>query len=290
MHDKSYPYFCSMRFIISDGKIIEKSSYKLPEIHFGKGTNLCQKIWYGYGGIPLFPENLELLKRQAEVLGIPFPTEFKNQRELFRLVKRMLNKNRFYRSGHVLLQIFHDGSSVHSLVSSTTFTDFTFPYNEDGALAAFSSQKKYTPNTLNRWPFFNEKLWQAALAEIKDAAVQQVIIVNEKGSICECAYRNFFVIAGNKLKTPSYMSGCHENALRILVLEAASKLGLEINESNFVSEEDIYEADEIFCASESNEIQWIMGIEKQRYIHYFSVRIAEELNILLKSKALINPL
>ncbi len=279
-----------MRFITADGKIIEKINYSLPELFYGKRTDISQQIWYGYGGIPLFYENLNLLKLQAEVLGISFPSEFENQRELFRLIKRMLNKNRFYRSGHILLQLFSDGATVHSLVYSTAFTGFTFPINEDGVLATISSQKKYTPNSMNRWSFFNEKLWQAALTEKKDTPIQQAIIMNEKDSACEAAGSSFFIIAGNELKTPSYRTGCHENALRNSVLEAAVKLGLKTSESAFLSREEIFEADEVFCASESTGVQWIMGIENQRYIHYFSVRIAEEINLLLKSKAANNPL
>lgn len=279
-----------MRFITADGKIIEKINYSLPELFYGKRTDISQQIWYGYGGIPLFHENLNLLKLQAEVLGISFPSEFENQRELFRLIKRMLNKNRFYRSGHILLQLFSDGATVHSLVYSTAFTGFTFPINEDGVLATISSQKKYTPNSMNRWSFFNEKLWQAALAEKKDTPIQQAIIMNEKDSACEAAGSSFFIIAGNELKTPSFQTGCHENALRNSVLEAAVKLGLKTSETAFLSREEIFEADEVFCASESTGVQWIMGIENQRYIHYFSVRIAEEINLLLKSKAANNPL
>ncbi len=285
MQDKSYPYFCSMRFIIADGKIIERINYNIPEIHFSKGTHLYQKVWYGYGGIPLFQENLNLLKRQAEIMGIPFPGEYENQRELFRLVKRMLNKNRFYRSGYLMLQINAGEDSVHTLVSSSTFADFTFPFNEEGVLAAFSSHKKYTPNTMNRWPFYNEILWQAALSEFKNTPVQQAIILNEKRSVCESAFSNFFIIAGNELKTPSYLSGCHENALRLSLLKAAANIGLKTTEAPFLSQEEIFEADEIFCASESKGIQWVMGIDKQRYIHYFSARIAEELNALLKRMA-----
>ncbi|MFW6257547.1 MAG: aminotransferase class IV [Prolixibacteraceae bacterium] len=279
-----------MRFVIADGKIVEKDQYKVPEIFFNNGIHLCQKIWYGYGGIPLFAENMNLFKRQAEVLKIKLPAEYENQRELFRLIKRMLNKNRFYRSGQIVLQIFAGERSVHTLVSSIAYVTFTFPIGEDGVLAAFSSQKKYTLNSMNQWPFYSEKFWQAALAENKETSVQQVIVLNENDSVCECAYGSFFVIAGNELLTPSLQSGCHENALRELISEAAAKLGLKTTEAGFISRDQIFEADELFCASEAKGIQWVMGIEKQRFIHYYSAKITEELNVLLKRKAGSNPL
>lgn len=279
-----------MEFIIAGGKVVERSSLKAEEIFFGRGIHLYQEVWYGYGGIPLLPENLRLLKAQSEIMGIPFPAEFQNQRELFRLIKRMLNKNKCYRSGHVLLQIFSFEGSVGTLITSTAFTGFTFPFGEEGVLAAFSSSKKYTFNKLNRWQFFNEKLWQAAVAEFSGSAVQQPIITNERNSICETAGSNFFLIAEHELKTPAWESGCHENAIRPLVMQAAVQLGLQISEPRFISADEVFEADEIFCASERSGVLWIMGVERQRYIHYYSEKIAEELNVLLKSKAVSHPL
>lgn len=247
-------------------------------------------MWYGYGGIPLFTENIDLLRKQSVLLKLTFPEEFEDSRELFRLIKRMLNKNKFYRSGHVHLQIFYGNDSIHTLVSCTTFSEFTFPFSEDGVLAAFSSQKKFTTNMMNRLPFYNERLWQSAFAEIRDMPFQQSIILNEKDSACECACNSLFIISGNELTTPSYQSGCHESALRQFVIEAAAKLGLKVNEAAFISPDEIFEADEIFCASEEWGIQWILGIDQQRFIHYFSEKIAEELNGLLKAKSGINPL
>lgn len=279
-----------MRFIILDGKILEKKDVLLPEEFTKNRLAMSQKMWYGYGGIPLFPENMDLLRTQAVVLKLPFPADFENNRELFRLIKRMLNKNRFYRSGHVHMQIFYGKDSIHTLVSSTTFSEFAFPFSEEGILAAFSTQKKFTPNVMNRMPFFNERLWQTALSEIIDTPFHQSIILNEKDSACECAFSSLYFISGNELITPSYRSGCHENALRRLVIEAAEKLGLKTNEAAFISQDEILEADEIFCASEEWGIQWILGIEQQRFIHYYSEKIAEELNVLLKIKAGTNPL
>ena len=279
-----------MRFIIVDGKIIEKKEVVLTEEITNNRFTLSQKMWYGYGGIPLFTENIELLKQQAAVLKTPFPSEFGDNRELFRLIKRMLNKNRFYRSGHIHLQIFYGNDSIHTLVSCTTFTGFTFPFSEEGLLGAFSTQKKFTQNAMNRLPFFNERLWQGALAEIQGTPFKQSIILNDRDSAWECAFCSLFIVSQNELITPSHLSGCHENALRRFVIEAAVNLGLKPNEAAFISPDEILEADEIFCASEEFGIQWILGVEQQRFIHYYSEKIAEELDLLLKAKAGTNQL
>ncbi len=277
-----------MKFAIADGKIIEKKELFLLDEYIDPRIRLSQMIWYGYGGIPLLSENLELLKKQADVLKIPFPGEFENIRELFRLIKRMLNKNKFYRSGFMNLQIIAGIESVHTLIVCTAFSDFTFPMSEEGLLVRFSSQKKYVSNELNRMAFFNERLWQSALAEIKGSRFSQSIILNDRDFVSESAYSNLYMIVDNELVTPSFQSGCHENAIRFLLLKATANLGIKITEKPSIAKDMLFAADEIFCVSEVLGVQWVLGVEEQRFLSYFSKAIHEELNVLLKQKAASN--
>jgi branched-subunit amino acid aminotransferase/4-amino-4-deoxychorismate lyase len=279
-----------MKFFIVDGKIAERKDIVLSDEYIDMQFRLSQKIWYGYGGIPLFPENINLLEYQSEILNIPFPKEFQNKSELFRLVKRMLNKNKFYRSGHVHLQVIAGKPSIHTLVTCTAFQEFIFPFSEEGLLVNVSKHRKYSLNTINRMSFNSERLWYTALAEIYNTPYQQSIILNEMDMVCEVAFNNLFLITENELVTPSFKSGCHENAIRPFVLEAAGNLGLKVSEKANVTAEELLNADELFYASEVSGIQWILGIGNQRYIHFYSKRINEELNVLLKGKALENSL
>lgn len=277
-----------MKFFIIDGKMVNRSDIILTEEFTDTRIRLTQKMWYGYGGIPLFSENLHVLRQQAEQLRIPLPKPYEDQRELFRLVKRMLNKNKFYRSGHILLQILAENDSTKSVITCTSFRGFTFPFSEEGLLVKFSTQRKQTSNSCNKFPFFNERLWQVSLAELKGTQYQQTIILNEHEYICECANAHIFMMAGNELIYPSIQSGCHEDAMLPVVINAAQRIGLQISERAFISQEGLLSADEIFIVSEEGGMNWILGVDNQRYIHYHSHNINEELNTLLKSKAAAN--
>lgn len=274
-----------MTYYIFDGQIVNDTEIILTEEFTDDRIRLIQKIWYGYGGIPLFSENIHQLETQASHLNIPLPQLFDDKRELFRLIKRMLNKNKYYRSGHILLQILTDGNSVCSIVTCNAYRGFSFPFSEEGALVKFSNLKKYSGNTCNRFTFFNERLWQSALAEFRGTQYQQAIILNENDFVCECAFASLFMMAENELIYPSLQSGCHENVILPVILDAAVKLGLKVTERAFISKEGLLSADELFCVSEIRGMNWILGIENQRFIHYFSRKINDELNALLKQKA-----
>ncbi len=264
--------------------MVEKGEADLTQLFRDHSFSLSQKLWYGYGGVPLFSENMELLTRQLEALKIPLPGEFINKRELFRLVKRMLNKNKFYRSGLVNIQLFWKDREVQTLVTCNAYAGFDFPFSEEGLLVCFSSQKKFAGNRFNRFVFFNETLWETALAEIRDTPFQQVFILNEKNNICESAYANIFMVKGGELFTPSLKSGSYEDVVRPVVLEMANHLGLKTSETEILREGDVLEMDEVFIASEQLGIKWILGVENKRYLHYYSEKIHKKMGEFLKGK------
>lgn len=266
-----------MEYLIVNGTVAGKDEIYLNPFLTETSFRLSQKVWYGYGGIPFFTENLDQIKNQAKALRLPFPKEFENRRELQRLTKRMLNKNKFYRSGYIHFQLFWSENQAQTLITANAFQEFNFPFSETGLLVSFSSLIKNSQNPFNRFPFFNEMLWQAGLAEIRKSSYHQILFLNENKTVCESANANIYLVKGNNLLTPALSTGCYEDVLRSFILEAAGKLELNISENNQVSKRDILESNELFLASETSGIQWILGIENKRFLHYYSKKIHEVL-------------
>ncbi len=262
-----------MDFLIVNGKVCGISEVVLNSFCLNSVKKLNQKVWYGYGGIPFFNENIEQLKKQAEALKIPFPPEFKNRRELFRLTKRMLNKNKFYRSGYITFQIFQNENSIQTLVLSNAFQEFDFPFDSNGLLADFSVQKKQLNNPFSVFPVYNEQLWQAGLAEINETPFQQIIFTNTENSVCEGIHANIFMIKENNLYTPDLSSGCYEDVLRKVIIDFAKDVGLNTFEKINFEKNEIFEMDEVFFVSESNEFKWVLGIENKRFFLNYSKKI-----------------
>jgi branched-subunit amino acid aminotransferase/4-amino-4-deoxychorismate lyase len=273
-----------MAFIILNGKIIKKeeSGLKLPAMEYT--FLLSQKIWFGFGGIPLFFENMKLLLQQLDSLNMPVPDEFNNIRELMRLTKRMLNKNKFYRSGYIYFQFFLKKNKINTLITSKSFTEFDFPFNEKGLLTCFSDQIKYSHNKFNNYSFYNKILWDVALGQLHGTDCKNTIILNEKEMVCECPYANIFMLNNKKIITPSLSSGCYEDILRQIVIDAAKKTGIDAIEQENIKKMDLMEMDEIFIVGEQTGMNWILGIDNKRFLHYNSAEIYKEINEYLKQK------
>ncbi len=266
-----------MEFLIANGVVAGKEEINLNYFLTESSFRLSQKMWYGYGGIPFFAENMEQVKSQLEALHLPLPKDFENWRELFRLTKRMLNKNKFYRSGYVHFQLFWIENEVQTLITANAFREFDFPFYEPGLLVTTSSLIKNSQNPFNRFPFFNEMFWQAGLAEIRQSPYQQILFLNENKTVCESANANIYLVKENRMFTPALSTGCYEDVLRIFILEAAKQLKMQIAEINEIKETDIFQTDELFVASELFGVKWILGIENKRFLHYFSKKIYETL-------------
>ncbi len=273
-----------MDFLIVDGEVINKNEFGLKPLLWNEYDQFSRKMWFGFGGIPFFEENLELIKQQAAQLKIALPGLFSDRKELFRIVKRMLNKNRFYRSGFVRFQIFRNKKEMHFVISANAFSGTEFPFRKTGILLNFSEIKKYSRNPFNRHSFYNHTFWKIVESSIAGTNFQNTIILNEDDSVCECIAGNIYMIKGSNLLTPSLNTGCCEDVLRNVILKKAGDLNLVTDEPDLLKKERFKEMDEIFIAGEEIGVQWVIGLENRRFIHHFSPEIYEMLNQFLQEK------
>jgi branched-chain amino acid aminotransferase len=273
-----------MDFIILNGEIVKKQETGFTPFFWNEPFVITQKIWFGYGGIPLFNENLENLKLVLSMMNINIPRLLTDEQELFRITKRMLNKNRFFRSGIIVCQVFTGKTETNIMISSTAFPQFDFGISKQGLMINFSELTKYSGNQHNQFAFFNAPQWQFANAAISGTTFNNSIFINEKGNVCDCISANIFLIKGKTLITPSIETGCYNDTLRNHILMIASKSNLKVTESDEIKIADVIQMNEIFIAGEEHGIQWVLGVGNKRFVHHYSEIIHEQLNTMLKKK------
>lgn len=273
-----------MDYIVVNGEIIKKQEAGFTLFFWDEPFIISQKMWFGFGGIPLFAENLTEIKTVLKVLNIVIPDALNDEHELFRITKRMLNKNRFFRSGIITCQVFIGQTETNTIISGFAFPEFDFPVSKQGLLINFSEFEKYSSSPLNQFAFFNNSFWKFAKGRNLETAFDNSILLNEKGAICECISSNIFLLKGKVIYTPSVVTGCYIDSLRGLIIDSAKKTHLSVVESEGITKEDVFQMDEIFLASEEHGIQLILGAENKRFVHNFSRKIHQNLNEYLKSK------
>ncbi|MCF6356475.1 MAG: aminotransferase class IV [Draconibacterium sp.] len=275
-----------MEFLIINGKVLRKEEANLTHLFWDEPFILSQKIWFGFGGIPLFNKNIDFLTQQLNVFNISVPGFLKNKRELFRITKRMLNKNKFYRSGIINIQLFIIDTKIDYVITSIGYPEFDFLFSKHGLHVNFSESKRRSANDLNRHLFYNKTNWRIKQSQLRDSTFNNSILINEKGMISEGIGSNIFMIKENVLITPSLGSGCFEDTIRNIILETAPLLQLKTIELSNIKKEHIFEMNEIFFASEETGIQWILGVENKRFVNPVTKQIHQKLNDILKKKVI----
>jgi branched-chain amino acid aminotransferase len=275
-----------MDFIIVNGEVLSGEELHSDSFLAETKFSITHKIWFGYGGIPLFHENMELLQNQTSSLNLTFPEEFNDRREFFRIVKRMLNKNKYFRSGIVKLILNWNNKNTFTLVKSQPSIISEFPFSDKGILLNASNHRKFSGNAYNKYSFYNEKSWALTQLEIEDTTFGSSVILNEKGNVCECPGNNIYFFKGKKLITPSTKTGCYQDITRDIILELAEKAGFQVEMAENLKFNDLPGMDEIFSVSEINGFQWIIGVHKKRFVRNYSHLIYQNFVELLKQKVL----
>ncbi|HYQ59210.1 MAG TPA: aminotransferase class IV [Draconibacterium sp.] len=268
--------------MLANNSILSESEANLTPFLLNASFVTKYTVWFGFGSIPLLEENLTEIELELNALGHQLPPLFKNRRELFRLTKRMLNKNRFYRTGLINFQFFFNAKNTDSLITAKAFSRSDFHMNSQGLLAHLSELNEYSESPFHKSRPAKAIFWEQVGSESKSTESSAIIILNEKQVVCEGIDANLFMVKENALFTPSTKSGCYSDILRPVIIQLAKELNMNVIEPDDIEVKHLQKMDEVFFASEAQGIQWILGFENRRYVHECTDRIFAALNYYLK--------
>lgn len=271
-----------MAYLLANNTIISEAEANLSSFVLEASFVTKHSVWFGFGGIPLLKENLSVIEEEFKALGHHLPPLFKNHRELFRLTKRVLNKNRFYRTGLISFHFYFSAEKVDFLVTAKAFSSFDFQLNEQGLF--ISASKKIQFSQISESSFARAIFWEQVAAQNTNRKHTLAIILNENQIVCEGVASNVFMVKENVLFTPSINSGCYADVLRSEIIRLAKEINMKVIESEDIEIKHIRQMNEVFFASEAQGIQWILGFENRRYVHEYTDRIYSGLNNFLEKK------
>jgi len=109
--------------------------------------------------------------------------------------------------------------------------------------------------------------------------LDEAILLNQSGSLCEASSANVFIYYQNHLYTPALSEGCVEGVMRQVIINIGRQINIPITEAQ-INPDILYEADEVFLTNASRGIQSVMGFGIKRYFNELSKRFLDELNKL----------
>jgi branched-chain amino acid aminotransferase len=120
-------------------------------------------------------------------------------------------------------------------------------------------------------------LYVLAAEWAKSRFLDDALLINEKGNICEATSSNIFWVKNSVVYTPPLSEACLPGIMREVLIEIMQKNNIHIDEKT-CSEADLLEADELFLSNAIYGIKWIVAFKNKRYFTNTAKKLVNLLN------------
>lgn len=134
-------------------------------------------------------------------------------------------------------------------------------YQRGWSLATVTARKNST-SLLSRLKSLNYLENLIALQEAKLNLADEGLFLNELGYVAEGTRSNIFLVAQDRLITPSVETGILNGITRQIVLETATANGLCCEEC-FITQDMLASSDEVFCTNSLMEIMPVTRVDRE---------------------------
>ena len=269
-------------FLFND-KIVTETEFNPAILWRDAGFVISREMWFANGSILFYDEHLQEVKTVLDHFGRTFTPDFPSGRELYRLLTRLINKNKAYMGGWIHLKINFRESGTNLIAGVIRHAQRSIPFCDTGKWAVLSPIIKFSGNMLNKYSFFSENIWAAEQFRVSGNKQEVPVFINQRGMVTEALYSNLYAIHKKKLYTPAPPTGCFIDRLRERILLSSEFNGLQICESENITWASLQDMEEIFTVSEKEGFKWIMGIENTRFVRTRTELIWRRLNKILDS-------
>lgn len=197
-------------------------------------------------------------------------------------------KNKFNGNVRFRLTIYRAGEGTYApqinkygyLLEAIPLTQSNYEINQKGLIVDVYDELTKTVNKFSNYKTNNAMVYVMAGLFQKHNRLDEAIILNQDGFLCESTSSNIFVVYQNQIYTPSLAEGCVAGVMRSVVLQLAKTHDYNLVEAQ-ISPEILKEAEEVFVTNAVGGIRWVMGYGKKRYFNEVTKSLSAKLNALV---------
>jgi len=177
---------------------------------------------------------------------------------LKRAVNNTVRRNKL-RSAYMRLNVWKARKTTRIFI----FTKKNYFYNNKDYLKGWSAKiikeiKLNETSPLTYHKTLNYYFYKYLTNRVIKKGIDESILLNTKGFVCEGSRSNIFIVHNNKVITPSSRSGCLSGITRGAVIELCRKLKIDIRQKDLKTQ-DLFKSQEIFL---TNSLIGIMPLVK----------------------------
>ena len=277
------------KYICIDGEFLKADESQLLYTNraFQYGDALFETI-HCSGTSPHFIGNhITRLKQGMKVLHMDY-TEDLEKDKLCRNIEKLLNKNRIFKGARIRLTIFRKAGGLYTptthevswLMQCSVLENEFYELNQAGLHVDIFDEVHKPVNILSNLKTNNALIYVLAGNYRNQLQLDECIVLNQFGRVCETISSNIFIYHNEKLITPPLSEGCIAGTMRFTVLQLAELAGYRTEERGIL-EKHLIEAEEVFITNAIQGIRWVSAYKDRRYFNF----VSRKLMAALKSTA-----
>jgi branched-chain amino acid aminotransferase len=278
----------SVEYINFNGSIVpaDQLIFKANNRGFRYGDGLFESMRYMKGKLKGPEMHIDRIQKGMKLLRFDncslIDTWFLREK-----VEELIRRNRTGADARVRLTVFRDSEGLYSPVSNKfgyvieiqKLDESQYVLNKKGLIIDVYDEIPKPVNALSNLKTCNALIYVLAGIYKNQNALDEVLILNHHGFLCESMSSNVFVVYDRKLYTPALNEGCIAGVMRQIVMRLAKENNIELVEAQ-INPDILNEADEVFLTNAGKGIHWVMGYNNKRYFNEVSRFLSDKLNLV----------
>lgn len=249
---------------------------------FRYGDALFESIRVSNGRIMFLKDHITRIKLGMTVLRMNVPAEF-NTANIELLIQNLLRHNAMAPHVRVRLTVFRQDGGYYtpetndiSFLIETEQLHSNYALNQKGLWVDLYTDMKKPINKLSNIKTANALLYVMAGLSKQSMKLDECLIVNESGQICESISSNVFAVKNGTLYTPPLSEGCVAGVMRKQIMSLATEHKILTFESP-ITTYTLINADEVFLSNSISGIKWVGQFRDKFYTNKFAQFFTEKL-------------
>lgn len=197
----------------------------------------------------------------------------------------LAKKNKFSGNARFRLTVYRDGDGLYTpqtnkvgyLMEAHALENGYYELNKKGLIVDVYDELTKPLNKLANFKTSSSLLYVMAALFQKQHQLDEALILNQQGFLCESTSSNVFVVYQKQIYTPTLSEGCVAGVMRMVILQIAKTYNLPLIEAQ-ISPEILKEAEEVFVTNATTGIRWVMGYGRKRYFNEVAKLLSGKLN------------
>lgn len=264
-----------MEYINFNGDIVRGDQAVLTVANrgFRYGDGLFETMRYLNGELKYLELHLDRVRKGMRLLKLEGYSQL-DKYFLKEKVEELIRRNKIGTQARVRLIIYREGDGLYApatnkmgyVLQVARLTDSSYTSNSRGLIIDVFDEVTKPISTLSNLKTCNALPYVLAGVFKNQHKLDDVLLLNQHGFLCEAISSNLFVVYQDQLFTPALSEGCVAGVMRHVVMQLAKQHDLTLVEAQ-ISPQILNEADEVFLTNAVQGIQWVMGYNRKRYFN-----------------------